>query len=578
MLSSLTRTLKRLGPLGIGFCLLLLAFIYWPFFTLIAGAFKSTPFGEGSFTLSGFRTVFGSLATYKAFGVSVAYSGLVLVISIALALGFAFATARSAARFARLLIPAMVLIAAIPRLFFAVSWGMIGAPRSGLIATMFRWAGLTMPDWLTVYSFGGLVFVTTFKVTAVAYLLLLGPVLQVDRSLEDAAVMSGSSRRSAIFQISLPLLTPALIAIGMLMFVEGIQVYDFPALLAAPAGIETLSTSVEAYLSKETTPQWASATALSLIVILLISVLLLVQSKMVSGRDFTSIVGKSRRAAAADKGRWDWLVSLAIAVFLLFALIMPLVQMVIGSLQPYFGMYGTYTLSNYAAIFADERQLRILFSTLAIATLGGVVVIGLAFTMAYFEKRSSIGFLKLFIRIASWVPATAPGIVLSLAFVWTFVTMPGLRQLYGSNILMGIALVVAHLPLAIRACEGIIAQVSPELEDAARMSAASPATVMLSITARLCAPSLAAAWVLVSLAIAGALDVPLLLQSTNSQTVATYAYSLFNNGDVALAAAFFLTYLMLFMAFVVVLYLMMRWYRAERPGPRAARATATPTQ
>ncbi|TPW26776.1 iron ABC transporter permease [Martelella alba] len=565
---SLTRILKRLGFSGIGFCLLLLAFVYWPFFTLIAGAFKSTPFGNGTFTLSGFTHVFSSLATYRAFGVSVAYSGLVLVISIVIALGFAFATARSGARLARLLIPAMVLIAAIPRLFFAVSWGMIGAPRSGLIANMFRWAGQDMPDWLTVYSFSGLVFVTTLKVTAVAYLLLLGPVLQVDRSLEDAAVMSGSSRRSAIFQISLPLLTPALIAIGMLMFVEGIQVYDFPALLASPAGIETLSTSVEAYLNKEATPQWASATALSLLVILLISVLLLVQSKMVAGRDFTSIVGKSRRATAPARGAFDWLVSLAILVFLILALVLPLVQMVIGSLQPYFGMYGTYTLSNYAAIFADQRQVTILLETLAIASVGGLVVIALAFTMAYVEKRSTIGFLKIFLRIASWIPATAPGIVLSLAFVWTFVTMPGLRLLYGSNILMGIALVVAHLPLAIRACEGIIAQVSPELEDAARMSAARPATVMLSITARLCAPSLAAAWVLVSLAIAGALDVPLLLQSTKSQTVATYAYSLFNNGDVALAAAFFLTYLALFMMTVGVLYLLMLWYRMTRSRRR----------
>jgi len=569
-LAGLVRLFWRLGPWGIGFCLLLIAFVYWPFFTLIAGAFKSTPFGEGTFTLSGFRTVVGSAATYRAFGVSALYSSLVLAISITIGLGFAFATARSSARAVGLLVPAMVLIAAIPRLFFAVSWGMIGAPRSGLIASLFRAFGHDMPAWLTIYSFGGLVWVTVLKVSAVAYLLLLGPVLQIDRSLEDAAVMSGLSRRRAVSQISLPLLTPALVAVAMLMFVEGIQVYDFPALLAAPAGIETLSTAVEAYLSKEATPQWASATALSLVVVLMITLLLLIQARLVGGRDFTSIVGKSRQAAAAEPSRLDWAVSLAIAVFLTLALVLPLAQMVIGSLQPYFGMYGTYTLANYQTIFADGRQVMILLDTLAISTLGGLVVIAIAFVMAYVDTRTSIGGLRLFVRIASWVPATAPGIVLSLAFVWTFVTTPGLRALYGSNILMAIALVVAHLPLAIRACEGILAQVSQELEDAARMSAATPATVMLAITARLCTPSLAAAWVLVSLAIAGALDVPLLLQSTNSQTVATYAYSLFNNGEVAQAAAFFLSYIVLFLLTVAGLYFATRFYAAMRSQRRVA--------
>ncbi|MDQ0137789.1 iron(III) transport system permease protein [Neorhizobium galegae] len=573
-MSSLTRTLRRIGLSGAAFCLTLIVFVYWPLLTLISGAFKSTPFGGGELTLSGFSSVFGSAKTYQAFGVSVAYSGLVLVFSLGIGLAFAFATARSGARLTKLLIPSMILIAAIPRLFFAVSWGMIGAPRSGMIASLFRWADLDMPDWLTVYSFGGLVFVTVLKVSAVAFLLLLGPVLQIDRSLEDAAIMSGASRRRAVFKISLPLLTPALLAIALLMFVEGIQVYDFPALLASPAGIETLSTSVEAYLNKEATPQWASATALSLMVILLISLLLVVQAKMMGGRDFTSIVGKSRQPVAVTRGTWDWLVSTFILMFIGLALVLPLVQMILGSLQPYFGMYGTYTLSNYASIFSNRKQVMILLQTLATASLGGVVVIALAFTMAYVEKRSSINVLKLFIRIASWVPAAAPGIVLSLAFVWTFVTTPGLKALYGSNILMAIALVIAHLPLAIRACEGILAQVSPELEDAARMSAASPATVMLAITARLCAPSLAAAWVLVSLAIAGALDVPLLLQSTNSQTVATFAYSLFNNGEVALAAAFFLTYLALFMMLVGLLYLAVLYFRAVRNQPRISASGA----
>lgn len=554
-MSLFARTLKRMGPAGVLFVLALVVLVFMPFVTLLLGSFKSTPFGAWTFTLDGFSNVFGSLKTYEALGISIFYSVAVLVLAILFGLGFAFATARSRAPLVRLLLPAMVVVAAIPRLFFGLSWGMIGNPRTGLIASWLREVGVMMPDWMTAYSIGGLVFVTTLKVTAVAYLLLLGPVMQLDRGLEDAAVMSGVSRARAVRLISIPMLTPALLAIAMLMFVEGIQVYDFPALLISPAGYETLSTSVDAYLNKEITPQWSSASALSLIVMVVIAGLLVVQSRMTRGREFTSIVGKSRQAPSTTKQRGELLVTLAIVLYLALALVLPLAQMVIGSLQPYFGMYGTYTLANYAAILSDGGQVKILLTTLVIASVGGVAVVALAFVMACIMNRSRIGFLTGVVKVASWVPATAPGIVLSLAFVWTFTGMPGLRALYGTNTLLFIALVVAHLPLAVRACEGILAQVSTDLEDAARISAASPATVVMKITARLSAPSLAAAWVLVSLAIAGALDVPLLLQSTSSQTVSTYAFSLYANGEVAQAAAFFLAYLVLFTGLTAVLAL-----------------------
>jgi iron(III) transport system permease protein len=56
---------------------------------------------------------------------------------------------------------------------------------------------------------------------------------------------------------------------------------------------------------------------------------------------------------------------------------------------------------------------------------------------------------------------------------------------------------------------------------------------------RLILPSFLAAWFLTAIVSAGNLDIPILLASSNTQTVPLVAYNLFNNGSLAQAAAVF---------------------------------------
>jgi iron(III) transport system permease protein len=524
---------------------LILGYLFiWPFAMLIAGAFRPSPFGgQTGWQLDGFVTVFHNPATYSQLASALFYSATVMVLAMLLGVIFATIAARLQVRTRLWITPCMILIAATPRLFYAVSWGMMGNPRSGLLAQALLWGGYRAPAWLTVYSWPGLILVTALKVTAVAYLLLSGPVARMDRSLEDAAVMSGDSRLAAFVKVTLPVLSPALIAVGMLLLIEGVQVFDFPALLGSASGIDTLSTGVNAYISKEMEPDWSAASALSLLTVVMIAGLLLVQARMTGGRNFSTVGGKSRQASRANLGRVGLLVDAWVVLFIIVALVMPVVQMLLGSFQPFFGLYRSMTASHYVAILSDPLQMQILLTTLLVAVVGGFLVVTLSFLMVFVMQRARGKALPAFVRIVSWLPATAPGIVLSLAFVWAYLSTPLIRNLYGTPWLMLIALVVAHVPIAARACEGIIVQVGTELEEAAMVAGASLPAAALEVTARLCMPSLLGAWLLVAVAISGALDVPLLLQTTTNQTVATYAYSLFSNGNIAEAAAFYCTFL-----------------------------------
>jgi iron(III) transport system permease protein len=68
---------------------------------------------------------------------------------------------------------------------------------------------------------------------------------------------------------------------------------------------------------------------------------------------------------------------------------------------------------------------------------------------------------------------------------------------------------------------------------------------------RICGPSLLVAWLLVGMFMSGILDVPLLLATPGSQTVAVLTFGLAtNNGEYAQAAAVYCLYF-LFLALVI---------------------------
>ncbi|MDQ0137678.1 iron(III) transport system permease protein [Neorhizobium galegae] len=523
-------------------------FFLVPFVMLVVGAFRTSPYGaDKAWTSAGVRTVLSDAGTLNAVLSSIIYAGLVTAIAISIGLYFATIATRFRGGLVMLILPIMMILAATPRLFYALAWGMVGNPNSGLIGAALRSVGLAqIATSFNVYSWAGMVLVTALKVGGLAFFLLYGAVRATDRGLEDAAVISGSNRTGAFFRITLPLLTPAIVAVAILLFIEGVQVFDYPAVLGAPAGVNTLSLRVSDYLLKSMEPDWSAAGALSLLSVILVGVMLYLQRHLTGGgKQFTTVGGKAAPGSLSDADPASWWASASVAIFFVIAIALPITQIVWGSFQSYFGVYGSFSLVHYETLLADGETIRTLATTLGIAIFGGFLTVSIAFAMALVMARHGHGWLGWLIRVASWIPATAPGIVLSLAFVWSYLYTPIVNRLYGTPWLMLSALVIASTPIAVRAAEGMIAQIGPELEEAARLSGANVWQSAVHVTARLCLPGLMAAWFLVSLAISGMLDVPLLLQTTGSQTVATQAYSLFSSGQISQAAALYNLFILL---------------------------------
>ncbi|MFC5952880.1 ABC transporter permease [Pseudonocardia lutea] len=572
--TSWLRSVSVWGPaLVVGYLLL------GPVVGLVVGAFRTSPFGDSTWTLDGFTTAFSDPRTPAAAWTSVIYAAMVTVLSMVAGVYFAVASCRLNVRLRSWITPAMIVMLVTPRLFFGLGWTMLGNPNSGLLGRGLDAVGLgAISGWFNATSWHGLIFVTALKSTAVVYVLMLGAVSRLDRSHEDAAVMSGVPRFRAFFGITIPLLTPALLATAMLAIVEGLQAYDFPALLGRPVGIQTLSLHIGDYLNRGGQADYSAASALSLFFVICIALLLLVQSAMTRGRDYVTVSSAAHRVEPVSAGRFGPLVTLSIVGFVVVGLVGPVLQVVVGSLQGFFGVYGVWTLRQYVVALSTRGTADTLVSTLLMAVGGGLITVAMAFAIAYVLQRRR-GPLSVAARTGSWVPLAAPGIVLSIALVWTYLHTPVVAQLYGTPWLLLSALVVAAVPVAVRALEGVVAQVGPELEEAARTSGASPVAALVDVTARICGPALLVAWLLVGMFMSGILDVPLLLATPGSQTVAVLTFGLAtNNGEYAQAAAIYCLYFLLLglvvVAGVLVAATARRLWRV-RPGGGSGDRTPT---
>ncbi|MFI4981701.1 MAG: hypothetical protein ACHQIO_15255, partial [Nevskiales bacterium] len=106
---------------------LLVYFLIWPLVMLAIGAVRTSPYGTaGVWTLSGFATVFADPRTIPTLISTVFYAVVSTSGCMLMGLYFATVATRMVTPLRRLITPAMVVLVATPRLFYALSWGMLG--------------------------------------------------------------------------------------------------------------------------------------------------------------------------------------------------------------------------------------------------------------------------------------------------------------------------------------------------------------------------------------------------------------------------------------------------------------------
>lgn len=545
-------SLKRERNLQISIGIVAVLLFISPVIAIMIGAFRESPF-RGGWTMEPFVQVLTNEWTYHILWQTIGITVATVIPAMIIATFFAVIVTRTNAPLRWLITVTMAILVATPPLFYAISWGLLGNASVGLLNEILRF-GSTGSGPIDIESWGGLVAVSILRSTGFMFLLLIGPFSRMDRSLEEASRTSGATALRSFFGTQLPVLFPAISGVLIISAVATLEAFDIPMILGVPAGIYVLPTEIYYYLNSQAQPMYSHASVVSLILLVILVLLLYWERKAAGRRHFTTVSGKGAKSGVWDLGPWRPAVAAVTIVFSVIAVGLPLFQLVLGSLSPYFGATGNFTLRNFEFVLNDDQIMGAFAYTAGIAATGALVAVVVT-TIMMWVARLRRGWWAVLIDSSQLATMALPGLLLALGILTVVLAGP-LAGMYGTSAILSYAMFVAVIPLASRSISGALAQIPAELEEATRVSGGSRARAMVGVVFRLLAPSALNGWLLCFVVLSGTLAVPLLLSPRTNTLLSVRVFDLYTSGSVEIAAAVFVVLIVEILAVSALVWLL----------------------
>src|SRR5262249_28852952 len=133
-----------------------------------------------------------------------------------------------------------------PPFLGAIAWEILAAPNSGILNQWYRaMFGLEPYEHLfDIYTAEGVVFVMACYSFPYVFVLLPNALDNIPAELEDASAIFGGTRRATLQRVTLPMVMPALLAGGLVAFLQALTQFGTPAILALPAGFHVITTKI----------------------------------------------------------------------------------------------------------------------------------------------------------------------------------------------------------------------------------------------------------------------------------------------------------------------------------------------
>jgi iron(III) transport system permease protein len=512
-----------------------------PLFFLLIGSFNlATPGKPAVYGLDNWIRAFSDPGTLSALWMSFLLSIARLIPAMFFSVIFAWLIARTDMPGGRILESFCWIAYFVPDFPLTLAWILLLDPNFGFLNTLAKDLPWVKGPPFNPYSFWGIVWVHTSSGGIWFKVMLLVPIFRrLGASLEEAARVSGASTATMLRRITLPALSPMILAVSVLSFIRGLQSFNTELLLGTPSGIYVYSTRIYDYLQREPRA-YGEATALGSMFFAVLAVLLLCYWKYLRGeRKFTVVTGQGYSTARVKLGKWRYVAFSGCWLYIAVMMILPLLFLVIGSFMRRFGFFNLaspFTLAHWQGLFADPIFLDSLRNSLVIAcvtALGGIL---LYFTLAYLlvsRRTMTAPFLESF----CWLPHVLPGILLSLGVLWLFLSTPLRSVLYGTVWGIAFALILADSPVTSQAFKAGLLQLGPDLEEAARVSGASWAQTYRRILLPLLAPIAAAVGLMNFGSALTSISTPVLLYGHQSRPLAILLLEYSFTGELERGAA-----------------------------------------
>ena len=399
----------------------------------------------------------------------------------------------------------------------SIAWTYLGDPRVGLINRVARSIGLDGGTLFNIYSLYGIIIVLGLFLSPFVMLLCGAAFRQMDSSLEHAAQASGAGTWRTTVRVTLPLAAPTIVAAAFLVFVLAVEDLSVPLVLGYSSGIRTLSTQIYDAI-QNFPPNYNFAAALGCVMMVFTALCLWIQRRVLRNRGYVTVAGRASRQAALRLGRGRWVAFAAEVLYLLVAAVAPVgILAVVAFSQRWTGRIdlGQLTLHNFSALFGSGSTAPGAFvHSLELSALSACVVVAVSVVVVYALERARITGRRLF-EVCLTVPVAVPGLALAVGMLTLLLHSP----LFGTLWIIGLAYIVRYLSLAHRSVSAAFGAVSPELEEAARLSGAAWFAYTRRVLLPLLRPGLTAGWLLTFLTFMKELPMSALLQTTGTQTL-----------------------------------------------------------
>ncbi|WP_010676535.1 ABC transporter permease [Bacillus timonensis] len=446
--------------------LVLLAYVIYPFYQ----TFIQSVVGEEGANLENYQRFFGltSTANLEALWTSI-YISVISVITCAI-VGVTMAFLMERYEFpGRKILSVLILVPmALPPLVGVLSFTFLYG-ESGIIPRAFQALFNLEEVPFALKGVVGVIVVHTFTMYTYFYLTAAAAIKGLDPSLEEAATSLGSGRIRIWRKVILPMLTPALVASSLLVFMISMASYTAPLMF----GVERTMT-MQIYLSRTNGDLDMAATQSTILSVVSISFLILM--RWYQGRRNFQNQSKGISVHRTElRSPFVKYVSMFLSFVGVIILMLPILVLVLIS----FSVDGewtvqiiptAYTLQHYIDLFTDERTWRPIWNSLQmsfVATAGNILFgVAAAYAMVRTKFKG-----KALLDILIMVPWALPGTVVAVNLIAAFSepTVFSFNQvLIGTFWILPLAYFVRHLPLIFRSTSAALMQMDESVEEAAR--------------------------------------------------------------------------------------------------------------
>lgn len=355
----------------------------------------------------------------------------------------------------------------LPTLPVLMGWILLFDPQYGLANQAVKWLFSLPNPPFDIYSFSGIIFAhLAARSIAAKYIFLVPAFKNLDSAMEEASRIVGAGPMMTLWRIVIPVLMPAFLITLSISLIHSFESFEIELILGPPTGFYVFSTKVY-QLVNEDPPMFGAATVLGLAILVAMLPLIFWQQYLSHARSFVTVTSRFS-SNVLRLGFWRKPIFALVCAFGCVITIVPVVFLVMGtfmSLYGYFDIANPWTLEHWVRVLNDAQLVDSTVNTLMMGGTAAVIGVLWYAVVAYISVRTRYRARGL-LDFLSWLPASVPGIILGLALLWMFLSIPFLRPLYGTLAVLVIACMMASVSTGVQLIKSNMVQLGQEMEEA----------------------------------------------------------------------------------------------------------------